>query len=639
MMSTVFGVFSKNRKPIPEIWGNEMAKLSSLWLSDVKGVFSNETIYLGCHKLFNTPESTLVEQPFSLDGDCFLLFDGRLDNRLELASLFNITSSKNLSDEELILKAYQCYGHELSKHLIGDFVIVIYDLINHALLLIRDHLGVKPLFIAENSEYLAFSSNKRSLLGLGFVDHNINEQWVADLLAQIKVCKQSTFYEGISSFLPAHYMLVSKGLNKIEKYWSLDETKCAEPLSDQEYIERFKELFDQAIACRLRVYGEPASELSGGLDSTSIVARASSIAKESGIKLNTFSHQLAPEFHGKSFPFKDESKFIEAFLIKYPNIQHTPVYSKKRGVLQDIKRAVNVHSAPLRNDLTFYGDEMFSTMQEQNIRVLLSGFGGDHLVTSHGDGFYSELVNSFKLSTLYQEAKALNSSLLKQVKFLTSVIFRSFISHINEKILYRNKWSSHFQRLGAKQSFLKKHGYPNRFYLYPYKLFKGSVKQREFHSVNSAVLLYRLEDSALGAASYGVEYRYPMLDIRLMEFCLSLPSTQKLRNGIKRRMIREAMKNILPEPIRLQNNKCGATVPSARQRYLQDKASILTLLDKIKYNERVNKILDVNSINSALINMDERTYTSDLKISHKSSLRALSLIHILGILEKVKKND
>ena len=586
-MSTILGIYSRNDKIIQKSWGDEMLRASQLWPYDQKGSLTRPLLFLACQQRFNTPQAPLAKQPYSgsevsQDSCLHLVFDGRLDNRKELAVELKIKLNETTTDEALLLAAFKVFGKDIGSHLIGDYVVAIYNETNHSLFLLRDHLGVRPLFIVETNNFIAFSSNKKALLTLPFADRNIDEQWLADFLTITKVDFSSSFYQGIKSFMPAHWLYVDAQQLESQKYWELDINNEIAGLSDEEYIARFRALLSEAIECRLRSYGTNASELSGGLDSTSITATSAILLKKRNEVIHAFSHQLPPEYVGKVYPFSDESELIDALDKSIDNIQHTSIYSRDEGVIEPIIRSVKIHAGVQRGDLSVFAGELFRNLQSQNIRTLLSGFGGDQLVTSHGAGWAEELSNKNEWKRIWQETNCLLPGIGKRSKFLLSSILKLFSHHLNRaQFNHLRSWKKYKINLGVNPHFIESNNYPQRYFKYPTRPFSGSVKQREFQVIHSPHILYRLEDSALGAASYGVDYRYPLLDIRLLQFSLSLPLGQKFRQGIKRRMVRETMQGVLPDKIRLRHDKSRATIPTVRQRYVYDKEKLLALMENL----------------------------------------------------------
>src|SRR3990167_4554605 len=289
-MSTILGIFHKQGQAINPQWGDDMMQACQRWPSDRQNHFKNSNCFLACRQQFNTPQSPLAQQPYSLDKHKLqLLYDGRLDNRAALAQQLNLPLNAKTTDEFLILNAYLKYQDTIANHLLGDFAMAIYDSAKQQLFLTRDHMGIRPLFIANTDDHIAFASNQKALLCLPWVNHHLNEQWIADTLCITKVDAHTTPYLGIESLPPAHSLHIQTGQFKQSQYWQLNPHTVLADKSDEEYITEFQALLFEAIPCRLRNYGETASELSGGLDSTSVTSIAATLLQPSQKKLYAYS--------------------------------------------------------------------------------------------------------------------------------------------------------------------------------------------------------------------------------------------------------------------------------------------------------------------------------------------------------------
>lgn len=643
-MSTLLGVIAKGDSVTlkPE-WLSLMQQASEPFPYDIRDKVEFPQAILSCQQRFNTLEAKHAKPINQLSG-YYLLFDGRLDNREELAHMLGLKISAELTDEALILAAYQQYQSEVCQQLLGDFVFIIYQAETHQVLIARDHLGVRPLFIAETDDFIAFASNKPALVALPFIDKTINEQWLADFITITKVEHHSSFYQAINSFPPASFLQVVNQEASYQRYWRLDIDHKLDDKPDKEYITEFKKLLFEAVKCRLRCYGEIASELSGGLDSTSIASIAATLLNEcipqnvegnsfdkKGLKseysdkekIHVYSHRLAKQHQGKVFPFKDEGLYIDLLHSLYPNMQGHAAYSEKVGVIEELTHSDKIHAGPCRSDLSQFGKELFGDMHTQGYRNLLSGFGGDQLVTSHGSGWDIELVEKKQWYTLWQQAKYFIHTPFKRLKFCLGAFQRTYFPHLkrNSSLFF---WSKIQKKHGVNDVFAKKMGYPNRYFKYPTRDTTGTVKQQELKVIESPHVLYRLEDSAVGAASYGVDYRYPLLDVRLLQFCLALPSHMKINKGIKRNMIRQATQGILPDKIRLRHDKSRATVPTSRLRVMHDQELINHYLTAIKNNKLLCQYIDSAMIEQLIslmqVNLAQR---NDLK--NKTLFRLLAL--------------
>lgn len=593
-MSLIYGVIHKRGQMLdPQTLGFMEEGLTD-YSPDRHLSYRSDSVHLGKMLRFNTPESFHSNQPCEqADREGVIAFDGRIDNRKALIAdlgLVNNTSDR-IPDEDLVLQAFHTWGEDCCSKILGDFAFVL--VVNNTVFIARDHVGARPLFISENEHYLAFSSNKKALLALPWVDKRNNDQWLADLLCLVKVDKEATYYQSISSFLPAHYRrftISSDEKDSCARYWALDINKDVLLRDDSEYLEAFSELLEKSVACRLRSAYPIASELSGGLDSTTVAGLANRLLNQSGAHpLIACSHVFSSGMRGKVFPYTDEKDLIDAFSKKHQLKILRSITAEGRGVVDNLERNVALHAGPSRSDLTVYSDELFENLKEQDSRVLLSGYGGDQIVSSFARGAYEELAASKKFMRLWNEL-SVEHGLAKGASRWLSWLLRVNFPFVEHALAFRNRkqqpllfnWRALRQRLFVSAQFAEQYGYPQRhFDNLPWRV-DGNVRERELYLFNRPSMLFRLEDSAIGAEYHGVEYRYPLLDKRLLEFCFALPTYQKYRDGVNRRMIRMSGKNLLPDSVWQRDIKTGTTIPNANYRRVRDKSALAASLRDMK---------------------------------------------------------
>ncbi|MEP7356295.1 MAG: asparagine synthase-related protein, partial [Anaerolineales bacterium] len=235
---------------------------------------------LGQRLLWTTPESLHERLPLaSADGQLAITADARIDNRDELFGLLGL-ADHSLADSALILAAYAKWGERCPEHLLGDFAFAIWDAGKQALFCARDHLGNRPLFYHQAPGFAAIASEIKALLVLPQVPRRLNERRIAEYLATLHDDTAITFYQDIHRLPPAHSLTLSRAGAKLERYWALDPARALPPASDEAYADGFRELFTEAVRCRLRSAYPVGAMLSGGLDSSSIVCVARQLGRQ-----------------------------------------------------------------------------------------------------------------------------------------------------------------------------------------------------------------------------------------------------------------------------------------------------------------------------------------------------------------------
>ena len=376
-MSGIAGIYNFETKPI-DPW--QLAVLSQA-LAERGPDGGNELITarvaMAYRAFHTTAESRRERQPLVSVWGHTLCWDGRLDNRDELLALFAAECDR--TDAGLVLAAYQKWGgaHFLPR-IIGDFALSLWDPSTQTLLLARDPFGVRPLYYVRNSDQLVWSSTLTSLLALPGIEVEVNDEYVAGCLALYPELS-STPYRGINAVEPGQAITIEGDRLQMRRYWRPGERDEVCYARDEEYAEQFRHLFREAVACRLRSDRPIWSELSGGLDSSSIIFMADRIRDEE--------QSSAPPVKTLSFVDHPSATFFDHRFIE--------VVEKARGRegvrLDGGGHWVRLASAeesfipvPITSIcVSELHDRLHQQMKAEGARVLLSGLGGDQVTWSN----------------------------------------------------------------------------------------------------------------------------------------------------------------------------------------------------------------------------------------------------------------
>ena len=208
---------------------------------------------------------------------CTVDFDGRLDNRRELIARLRRHGARAASrDVELMLAAYGAWGDDCPSKLVGDFAFGLWDHARHRLLCVRDPLGVRPLYVLVQRDLLCFASQIRQVVAALQRIPPFDLEFVADRLAHgvDRADADCTPYRGVFRLKPGHRLIAERGRVRIERYWEWRVRGERSDSDDREYVDRFREIFAEGVASRVRGPGRVWSDLSGGLDSSSVVSVA-----------------------------------------------------------------------------------------------------------------------------------------------------------------------------------------------------------------------------------------------------------------------------------------------------------------------------------------------------------------------------
>jgi asparagine synthase (glutamine-hydrolysing) len=489
-------------------------------------------------------------------GRWTLVADVRLDAREELCAELAIgtTEAKRLCDSAIVMRAIERWREHAIARLIGDFALILWDAAERELTLARDFLGHRPLHYHRNPKFIAVASMPKGLHALTAIPREPDERVVAEFLALLP--DTGSFFRHVHCVAPGEIVTISAEQLKRSTYWNFDYQPLK--LRDDEYVEATREVFDRAVAARLRGAEKAvASHLSGGLDSSAVSATAARITAPDG-KVVAFTAAPAEGFDGQrsSDRFSDESAHASAVAALYPNMEHVIVRSDARSPLDALDRNFFLFDRPLLNLCNgVWTDGILDLAKARGLRVLLTGEMGNMTTSFGGLQNLSAMLASGRLGSLAREAWSLkrNGMPLRRIAART---LGPFIS--------RSMWEGIY-RLRGRNLDLAEYTPLNR------DCAKVLTREAEaqgrtnstrpsrdgFAQRKSALLRCDDGNYAKGyLGGWGIDLRDPTSDRRLVELCLSIPPEQYLRDGQTRALARRAFADRLP-PIILRERRAG----------------------------------------------------------------------------------
>lgn len=584
-MSAIVGLYNRDGKPVDKVDVRRMLDSLAHRGSDGAGVWGDGSIGLGHRMLWTTPESLHEKQPLlNQSGDLIITADARIDNRKELITALGLNGDAPglITDSQLILAAYEKWGEICSEKLLGDFAFVIWDRCKQVLFCARDHLGVKPFYYHLSNRIFAFASEIKALVEVPNVPSRINELRIAyhlqpDFLSRDKAI---TFYQDIFRLPPGHKMMLTGGGAHVHSYWSLDPQRELRLKSDDQYSEAFREIFIDAVRCRIRSAFQVGSTLSGGLDSSSIACTARDLLVGQGNGgLHTFS-AIFPELSERELRKIDERPFVDAVVAMGGLIPHY-IRADRLSPLEDIERVLWHEDEAVVAPNLYMHWSLYKEAQQQGVRVLLDGTDGDTTV-SHGLGYLPELFRGGRWISMVKEAAALSRKRKSPLSPWT-VIWRYGLDPLIPET-YKRIWRQlrgrsqliEFLNPTINPAFAKRVGLAERAQALLNDLSAPTHSAREQHwrGLNDALLPYVFEMDDKAASAFSVNPRYPFCDRRLVEFCLALPGNQKLHQGWTRIIMRRAMADILPSEVQWRIGKANLS-PNFQLRLLDAHRELL----------------------------------------------------------------
>jgi asparagine synthase (glutamine-hydrolysing) len=572
-MSAVVGIFYIDGKPVTDTELNNMLE----WLrhrgSDGLGIWKCGSIGLGHRMLWTTPESLHERLPFR-DGsaDLVITADARIDNRDELIRILEISdlALEEISDSQLILAAYKKWGERCVDKLLGDFAFAIWDQRKQSLFCARDPLGVKHFYYYFGpNRVFVFASEIKALLSLPFVPRELNKLSIASHLLPMYDDKASTFYKDIFRMPACTSMAVDCRGIRFLPAWSPDLGREIRLRSNEEYADAFREIFTEAVRCRLRSAFPVGSMLSGGLDSSSITCVAGELLKSQGKgPLHTFS-AIWPSIAPIS-PKIDELRFMQA-VIKMGGFDAHYIHADDISPLAEWEKIYWHQDSTLSAPNIYMDWAIFKSAHEHGARVLLGGTDGDTVV-SYGYEDLAAFARRGRWLTLLRESRALARSMPRRAHTFKQLVWKMGLRPLipsSPKKWWRtlsgrsrNAGQDSALPLYAKDrpinpDFVRRIGLQEHLSQLEKSLSSPNPTARETHwnDISSGDWSYILETFEKAGAAHSVDLRYPFFDRRLVEFCVGLPPGQKLQNGYTRSILRRAMTGILPTEVQWRVDK------------------------------------------------------------------------------------
>ncbi|UCI07729.1 lasso peptide isopeptide bond-forming cyclase [Mesorhizobium sp. B1-1-8] len=524
--------------------------------------WTDRSVALGHAWLDTTGEAgpgplTMAGGKFAVTADC------RLDNRDELLARLGIRD-RSIADATLVMHAYLKWGEACPTFLQGDFAFAIWDAERRALFCARDHFGVKPFYYHSTDRRFAFASEIGPILALEGVGRRISEHQISGFLAGLPDDPQATPYSEIFRLPARHSLTVTGSQVALRRYWQIEPSQ--RPMRP-DAAEEFGHLFSQSVQNRMR--GTPAvgAMLSGGLDSSSIACVAGlRNAAERKPKLKTFS--LVFE---RGSPM-DEKPFIDAVLSQRP-VEGTLIAVGNYAPFAEFERILEEQEGTFLAPGLSLTRNIYRTAGAKGVKVLLDGHGGDEVV-SQGHGYLHELANAGKWLELWRElhsaANTYGSGMLGlYFKFLTIYGPAWRIARLRSRM---NRVLARLQRKPGQRSRATWSGLVNpelarrtdlaeRFHRAGYMPANVMASEALTHRwlLSNGLVPHAFEVLDKAAANFGVEPRYPFWDKPLVEFCLSLPGEEKLKDGFGRHVLRRAMQGVLPPAVQWRRDKIDFT--------------------------------------------------------------------------------
>lgn len=541
-MCGICGIIDLNGIPVKESAVAHMMQAMKHRGPDDEGIFTEGGIGLGHVRLSIIDLSEAGHQPmFSADKRFVIVFNGEVYNYIEIRKLlekeFVFTTQ---TDTEVIINAYRKWGIECLHRFNGMFAFAIYDREEQSLFIARDRFGIKPFNYSLNKDRFVFASDIPPLLAYDKSLAESDERSVYDFLVFNRSChNEQTFYKNIQKLQHGHFMMIKNKRVEITR-WYHPKDQVNKAFANAEELRGG--LLD-SISLQLRSDVPLGACLSGGLDSSSIV---SLIIKKLGFAdIHTFSAIYEKGFRG------DESTFIEEFRPYVRNFHF--VKPDAASLLHDIQRFTDALTEPV-SSTSEYAEFRVMELSKQYVTVLLNGQGADEMMAGYlyfAGYFYKELFKKMRWGTMLREMRR-DRILHGRRDGPMSFLYFMMPSSVKEHLSLRGK--THIDN-----EFIHHHRGSNSVILD--ELYDAGSLHDAFIKHFEHKFEHHLIWADRSGMWFSLETRFPFLDHNFVERTLALQSRELIHNGWNKHILREAMKGILPEAIRMRRDKIGYETP------------------------------------------------------------------------------
>lgn len=468
-----------------------------------------------------------------------VLCDARIDARRELLDqLADARLAATATDAELILAAYRRWGEACPEHLIGDYAFVVHDEARGLLFCARDHVGARPFFHCEIDGHFAFASDINGLLAIPGLDTALDEDVVLTYLSSRQFFPfERSFYRSIRKLAPGHAMRVEKGTTKVWRYWQPGPRKPIKLGSPAAYARELRRLIECAVEDRLCDAGKVGLHISGGLDSTTVAGLAAPVlrARGSDKPIGYVWHPVDPEA-----PVESEPAWSQAVGEAY-DLELRACLNEGATVTDLLRRDWTREPDPhnLLNESAVQADAA-----AEGIDVILSGWGGDQAASFEGRGLHARWLKTGRWRHLWRALPP--RGVLRKAKAFLRIVRDTAREHRRDRSDVPEKIDARF--VGRELD--------KRARLLPVNRVSVTDPARVLVDLfEKGPITSRLETWYASGARLGIEYRYPLLDRRILDFCYAIPPELFLYQGQERWLMRAAADDLLPDVVKRHASK------------------------------------------------------------------------------------
>jgi asparagine synthase (glutamine-hydrolysing) len=546
--------------PVDEVLIRRMTSVMSHRGPDDDGYLIDGRVGLG-HRRLSIIDLTGGRQPiFNEDETAAIVFNGEIYNYRDLARelVSKGHAFRTRSDTETILHAYDEYGDDCVNHLRGMFGFAIWDSRKQRLLLARDRLGIKPVYYYRDSRMIAFASEIKALLEIPSIARHVDPESLDLYLSLRYVPGPRTMFRNIFCLQPGHILSVDSLGVHVRRYWDIDYDRRSED-SPQQSLEKFRELLAETVRLRLVAEVPLGVFLSGGLDSSAILATMAATRNEVGFQDRVKTFSIGYDGPGGEEANEFEYARLAASAFATDHHEYRLTAAEFEAFVPDLVWHLDQPLADPSCIPLYY----ISRLAREHISVVLSGEGADEILA--GYGIYKRMAT---LDRIHRQVPGISRLAPWLARVTPSEVLRRYVRMSGRSLEHRYHGVCRGFTLEGKESLIGEDR-ARQSEVDMEEVFGGYFRSARNASPMNRMLYVDakvwLPDDLLNKAdrmtmANGLELRVPFLDHKLVEFAAALPDASKLEGGNGKGILRSAMRGVLPEAI-LKRPKKGFPVP------------------------------------------------------------------------------
>ncbi len=550
-------------------------------------------------------EDQFEAQPLS-DESLTLAADLRLDNREELAEALGVDDEQLavLPDSALLLSAYRRWGSNCAEHLLGDFAFAIWDAGLRNLVLGRDHIGQRYVHYYRADDFLAFATEIKALFGYPDVPRGLSELQIGRLLLRDHAPAQgATPFENIYGLTSATVMTIGLGGSaERRRYWQLNPDPSHQGRSEAYYIEAYRRVLGEAVACRIRrAVRPPGIIFSGGYDSAAIAGLAGPVLAPSGRKLIAAASVMPADYQGT---IRHARPWVEMCARDMQHVSVRYVTREGKNILSGLDAAFLKSELP-SGSYHFVTSELLSSLARDGAQVVLDGHGGDYTLHPRGDAALARLLATFKFGRFVTELRAYlrlsGHSLPKTLRHdIAGILMPAWARRLRQWLkrgaapVWRDQPinDAFGERLVAAHALGSERAGSG---------VRSRIDMRGRIAKTIAMVMGAPSPGlAVTAASLGLEVTRPFHDKRVVELALAVPQDLYVKNGRNRYLACTALHDVYPREFQTRGRQNDDEIPDFMRMVKSVEPQLLAEISEMEKSKKLGRYVDFNKIRALL---------------------------------------